>query len=121
SLDAKSRTLSVEIEIPSNGVLVPGSYAYVSLRGEFPNRLTIPPATVIRDGDQSYVFLFKDGKAAKTPVHLGLRTDDLVEVLRKQVSSGGKTTWEPFGDQEMVLSGNVAALSDGQAVQLTKQ
>jgi HlyD family secretion protein len=121
SLDAKSRTLSVEIDMPSDGVLVPGSYAYVSLRGEFPNRLTIPAATVVNQGDQSYVFLLKDGKAARTPVHLGLRSGNLVEVLRKQVVAEGKTTWEPFGDQEIVLSGNVAALSDGQAVQVTKQ
>jgi HlyD family secretion protein len=121
SLDSKSRTLRIEIEMRTDGVLVPGMYAYVSLRGEFPNRLTIPAAAVLTQGDQSSVFLLEDGKAARTPVHLGMRSGNLVEVLRKQVASEGKTTWEAFGDQDVVLSGNVASLSDGQAVQVTKQ
>jgi HlyD family secretion protein len=116
SLDAKERTLRVEIELPSDSLLLPGAYAYVTLKGTFPERLTVPASAVVTQGEQSCLFLLQDGKAFRTPVHLGLRSGKLVELLRKQVVREGKTSWEPCTGEETVLTGDLAALTDGQAV-----
>jgi hypothetical protein len=60
------------------------------------------------------------GNAVRTPVKLGLRARDNVEVLRKQtfpVSVGEPTAWEDFTGRELSVRENPSSLSDGQQVQ----
>jgi HlyD family secretion protein len=121
SLAARERTLRIEIDLPSEGVLVPGTYAYVSLEGKFADRLTVPASAVMNLGDQACCFLLEQGKARRTPVQLGLRNGSIVEVLRKQVSSESHTGWENFTGQETIVSGNLANLTDGQVVQVERK
>src|SRR5207248_2826001 len=117
SLNAKERTLRAEVDLPSDDILLPGMYAYVSLRGKFADRLTVPAAALLTSGDQQFCFLYEEGKARKTPVQTGLRSGNVVEILRRQVNAGGQMRWEDFSGEETLLVGNLSTLSDGQAVE----
>lgn len=121
SLSAKDRTLRIEIDAVCEDVFLPGMYAYVSLRGEFPERLTVPAAAIVTSGDQQVCFVLEHGKARRINVQLGLRSGNLVELLRKQTHADGETRWEPFTGEEEILIGNLGSLSDGQAVQPGKR
>ena len=65
-LDARSRTLRVEVYLPNpEGKLHPGLYAYASIVAEeHPNALSLPTSAIIRDGDKVSCVVVKDGRAA---------------------------------------------------------
>src|SRR5262245_20191874 len=83
--EARERTLRVEIDLPADEALVPGMYAYVSLRAA--ERRTLPSAAILGQDAQPYCYLLQDGKAKRTPLKLGARSGDVVEILEKQVAS----------------------------------
>jgi RND family efflux transporter MFP subunit len=120
-LSAKGRTLRIEIDLPSKGILVPGTYAYVSLTARPANRLTLPAAAIADLDDQPYCFLLSDGKAVKTPVQIGMRNGERIEVRRKQVSGDGGPQWVALSPTDEVILGNLSALSDGQPVPNLKE
>jgi multidrug efflux pump subunit AcrA (membrane-fusion protein) len=127
ALDRMARTLIAEIDLPNpKDQLRPGMYVSAAITAEHPDVMTLPASAVMTQGDvtqgyQSYCFLFADGKVHRTPVELGARGTDRVEVLKKQVRSakvGEEGTWENFTGQEAVVRANLFGLSDGQAVTL---
>jgi HlyD family secretion protein len=120
SLDERTRTLRAEVHLKNpTGELRPGMYANVTILTKVPNVLTLPPAAILSDilanKDQSYCFIVEDGKARKTLVQTGVRGDEGVQVLRKQVP-GGKL--EDFSGTEAIVVSNPGALLDGQDVQI---
>lgn len=130
SLDRTARTLVAEIDLPNpKDQLRPGMYVSSTISGEHPGVLTLPASAVMTQGDvtqgyQSYCFLVQDGKVRRTPVEIGARGDDRVEVLRRQAKpakSGEEGAWEDFTGQEAVVQDNLAALSDGQAVSVASK
>jgi multidrug efflux pump subunit AcrA (membrane-fusion protein) len=73
-------------------------------------------------GYQSYCYLVVDGKVRRTPVEIGARGSDRVEVLKKQAppaKAGEQGASEDFTGEEVVVQANLSALSDGQAVTVT--
>lgn len=121
SLDAKSRTLRVEIDLPNpQGRLRPGMYASVTLDAEFPNRLTLPSSAVATHGVQLVCFEVEDGKVFCLPVKAGLREGSLIEVLKKQrqpARSGEEGDWEDFTGKEVIVQAGLSGLRDGQPVE----
>ncbi|HXG10409.1 MAG TPA: efflux RND transporter periplasmic adaptor subunit [Gemmataceae bacterium] len=121
SLDAKARTLRTEIDLPNpQGRLRPGMYAYVTFLAESRSGFTLPVSAVVMQADQPYCYLVENGKAVRTPVKVGVRHGQLVQVLKKQTKPPAKAgepgVWEDFtGDEQVVLS-NPGSLSDGQIV-----
>ena len=120
-LDNQTRTLRTEIDLSnSEGHLRPGMYATARLILEHPRALTVPSSAVLHQDDQDWVMQVVRGKAVHTPVKLGLRARDNVEVLREQVfpvSVGEPTAWEDSTGRELIVRENASTLSDGLQVQ----
>jgi RND family efflux transporter MFP subunit len=125
SLDRTARTLLAETEVPdADGRLRPGMYAYAALTAERPNVLALPAAAVLTEGDvtggyRTFCFVVKDGKAWRTPVEVGARDSQWVEVLKKQARPGESARWEDFTGREEVALGNLSGLTDGQPVSIS--
>jgi multidrug efflux pump subunit AcrA (membrane-fusion protein) len=128
ALDRTARTLVAEIDLPNpRDQLRPGMYASATITAELPDVLTLPASAVLTQGDvtqgyQSYCFVVEDGKVWRTVVELGARGTDRVEALRKWIKtakSGEEGAWQDFTGEESVVRGNLAGLSDGQAVSVT--
>jgi multidrug efflux pump subunit AcrA (membrane-fusion protein) len=119
ALDATSRTLMAQIELPNpKGNFLPGMYAYGSVLIERPDVRALPVAVVTQIGNQTYCYLAVDGKAVRTPVQTGVSDGFWVEVTGKLVRSAGSSegTWVPFDGTEAVVDGDLSQVSDGQKV-----
>jgi RND family efflux transporter MFP subunit len=123
SLDARARTLRTEIDLANpQGSHRPGMYAYVTFTAELPSTFTLPVAGVVSQGSEAYCFCVEGGKALRTPIRLGVRDSQSVQVLKK-LSAGagadGQKTWQDFTGKEDVILTSPATLTDGQAVTVT--
>jgi multidrug efflux pump subunit AcrA (membrane-fusion protein) len=125
SLNPTARTLLAEFDVSdAGGKLRPGMYAYATITAERPQVWTLPASAVVTEGDvtqgyQTYAYFLKDGKAWRTPLEVGARDPQRVEVLKRQTrptSPSEPARWEAITGQEEVVSGNVSGLSDGQPV-----
>ena len=105
-LDAKSRTLRTEIDLPNaEGKLRPGLYANTTIFvTEHPDALLVPGSAVVNRESQPYCVIVVGGKADRRPVKLGLDDGTRVEIV-----SGLE------GD-EAVVTTSAASLEKGQAV-----
>lgn len=103
SLNATSRTLTVEAEIENvDGLLKPGQFATVRITQSQPVPAVMVPTTAVRtDGDINRVFVIKDGVAAERLVQLGLLENEMIEI--KQGVREGET----------VATSNLDKLGDG--------
>jgi HlyD family secretion protein len=107
SLDRKERTLLTEIDLTNpKDELRPGMYVYATLTAVRDGVLTLPASAVVTksdqtQGDQTYCYLLEDDKPVKTPMKIGVRDGDRVEVLGKQTGQGG--SWAAFTGQEKVV------------------
>jgi HlyD family secretion protein len=107
ALDAHSRTLRAEIDLPNpDGALHPGLYAYTSIvADEHPDALTLPSTAVIREGGKAFCAAVRQGRVARLPIEVGLSDGTRTEVL-----SG-------LDEGEVVVKANAASLADGQPVE----
>jgi HlyD family secretion protein len=105
-LDAKSRTLRTEIDIPNpEDSLRPGLYVNATIIvDERHNALTVPASAVVRADSRTFCVSVVDGRSVWKPVKLGLDDGTTVEIL-----SGLQTN-------DAVVKVNSSALIDGQAV-----
>jgi len=110
ALDEATKTMLTEIELPNpTGDLRPGMYASVQLEVEHKSEaLLLPAAAVLTEKAGTFLFLVADGKAKKTPVHIGFRDSANVEIT-DGVEPG----------QPVILARN-QVLNDGQAVAATE-
>ncbi|QQS55902.1 MAG: efflux RND transporter periplasmic adaptor subunit [Candidatus Competibacteraceae bacterium] len=83
ALDAETRTVLLRARLPNPGnKLRPGLFARVGLVLEQrKNALVVPEQAIVPVGQATFVYRVVDGKAAMTPVKLGLRRPGLVEIL----------------------------------------
>src|SRR5438309_3846917 len=87
TLNPQNRTLRVEIDLHnSQGKLLPGMFVQASIIIEHRNVWTLPVAAVPTDGDQAFCYRLLHGKAVRMPIQIGLRGNDLVEILKKQTT-----------------------------------
>ncbi|MHC5543239.1 efflux RND transporter periplasmic adaptor subunit, partial [Singulisphaera rosea] len=119
-LDDRTRTLRTEIDLPNpDGVLRPGMYATARIPVPRPETLTLPASSVFQQDDQMWVVRLEGNLAVRTPVQLGLRDRQRVEVLRKQKSAleqGLPAEWVDFSEADRVVRENPSALVDGQPI-----
>jgi multidrug efflux pump subunit AcrA (membrane-fusion protein) len=121
ALDSTSRTLLAQIDLPNpKGTFVPGMYAYGSVLIERPQVRAVPLTVVTRIGNQTYCYLVVNGKAVRTPVHVGVSDGSWVEVTERLVPSAGSSeeTWVAFDGAEAVVAGDLSEISDGTTVQV---
>ncbi len=83
-VDPATRTLKVRAKAKnSSGDLLPGSYAEIELvLDENSNAVSVPTESVVPDISGEIVYLYKNGKAAPSPVQTGLRTNTEVQIIR---------------------------------------
>jgi HlyD family secretion protein len=105
-LDAKSRTLRVEIDLKNpDGKLRPGLYANTTLFvTEHAGALVVPGSAVAGRDSQAYCGIIFDGKIVRRPVKLGLDDGTRVEILAG------------LQGDEAVVKAHAASLEIGQAV-----
>ncbi len=80
-IDPVGRAFKLRAELPNPDLLLPaGMFMQLAVELERRDAVTIPEEAVIVEGDQAYVFLIANGKAARREVVLGLREPGIVEV-----------------------------------------
>ena len=115
ALNAKSRTLRAEIDIPNpGGRILPNMYAYGTVELTRVNVLAVPLQAVFQLGNQSCCYALEDGKAVQLPVQLGIDDGTWVEVTKKRI----KGEWSSFNGAEQILVGNLSQLSNGEPVRV---
>ncbi len=118
-VDNQSRTLRTQIDLPNpEGRLRPGLYATAQITVERPGGLTLPASAILTQDEEPAIFRVEEGKAVRTPVKLGVRQGDRVEVLQKQTAGpkhGQPAKWAALTGDEVVVA-RPGALADGQEV-----
>ena len=119
ALEAKQRTLRVEIDFPNpTGELRPGMYAYARIRGQDSKVLAIPAAAIESRDGAHFCFLVENGKAVRTPIKIGARQGTLrgsgpkADEIARRAARGGKS----FTGQEWLPPSYPSQWIDGQAV-----
>jgi multidrug efflux pump subunit AcrA (membrane-fusion protein) len=118
-LDTQTRTLRAQIDLPNpDGRLRPGLYATARITVDRPGAYTLPASAILAQDDEPAVFRVEDGRAVRTPVKLGVRQGNSVEVLRKQTAGarhGKPAEWGALTGEEEIVS-RPGALTEGQEV-----
>jgi RND family efflux transporter MFP subunit len=106
TLDTNSATMTVEVDLPnSDNALIAGAYVKAMLAAEtHPNALLIPVSAILAEKVSSSVFVYREGKAVKTPIVVGFNDGKNAEVI-----SGVS------GDEALILLTGLT-LTDGQSV-----
>ncbi len=112
----QTRTLWTEIDLTKKEYdgLLPGMYVYADVFIHRANVYAVPPQALRVSGNQTYCFLLKDGKAAKTPVEAGVSDGSWTEIERTATGN----VWSKVTGKEQVILGNLDELSDGEAVEV---
>jgi multidrug efflux pump subunit AcrA (membrane-fusion protein) len=121
ALNVTSRTLRAEIDLLNpGGKILPGMYAYAKLIITRPDVRAIPMDALTHSGDQTYCWMLKDGKAARTEVQTGVNDGKWIEVTNRQGAANpdAEDTWEPIDGKEQMIVGDLSVLTDGGAVKV---
>ncbi|ARJ57194.1 efflux RND transporter periplasmic adaptor subunit [Campylobacter cuniculorum] len=96
-IDANSGTVKAKAIFDNNdSKLLPGAFANVSTDGFIQrNGFKIPQVAILQDQKEVYVYIIKDGKATKTPVHISSQTNDYA-VIDKGLKNGDKIIVDNF-------------------------
>ncbi len=81
-IDVNTRTIGVRALYPNSGEeLKPGRFTSVkALLSQIDNTVSIPTEAVIPEMDGETVYIYKNGKAEKTRVQTGLRTESHIQI-----------------------------------------
>lgn len=109
SIDPETRSISVRALYPNRNLeLRPGSFARIEFElNHMQNALQVPAQAVIPELGGYKVFRLKSGKAAQTPITVGIRTTEMV-----QVTSG-------LTEGDTVITTGILQLRDGLPVILS--
>lgn len=82
SIDVATRTVEVHATIPNNAhQLAPGMFVKISQElSERQNALVVPAEALVATISGSEVYVIKNGRAVETPVQVGARWNDMVEI-----------------------------------------
>jgi HlyD family secretion protein len=110
ALDVSSRSLETIIDLDNrDGRIRPGLYATAKIiLAEKPDALVLPSAAAVRQGKEAFCYRLIDRKAVKTPIVLGIKVGDDMEV-----TSG-------LSDNDTVILNKALSLKDGQPVDVLK-
>ena len=134
ALNVKSRTLRAEIDLPNtNSMLLPGMYAYATVVIERRGVRTIPVSATTHTGDETYCWMYEDGKAKRTEIRTGVTDGDYIEVVSlggplPTTDMGGSSaknkmtqSWNPVQGSEQIILGDLSVLSEGGKVDVSSQ
>ncbi len=116
ALNIKSRTLRAEVDLPNPGSqLLPGMYSYAKVIIERPDVRALPVAALTHNGEKTFCWTYKEGRAVRTEVRTGISDGNWIEVtnLQRAPSSGVEDEWAPITGKEKVILGDLSILADG--------
>ena len=89
ALDAMSKTMQVEVDIPNkDGKIITGMYAKVLLQvGSRENILSLPVIAKVRYKNEACILVVEDGIVKRLPVKIGLSDKDYFEVLNAEITN----------------------------------
>ena len=116
SIRERTRTLWTEIDLTRKQYdgLRPGMYVTVNLFVHEPNVFTLPQEALLVQGNQTYCYLVRDGRAVKTPIDTAVSDGKWTEVHKMKIDD----PWVNVTGSEEVVVGDLSDLSDGQAVRI---
>jgi membrane fusion protein, multidrug efflux system len=97
TISSATRSFNVELELPNRkDILKPGMFVRVSMDLGEVETFVVPANTVlVQEGTNiRFVFVEKDGVAARTEVILGKRFDDQFEIISDNLKTGDKLVTE---------------------------
>jgi RND family efflux transporter MFP subunit len=106
--DPSTRQVSVQVAITGDHQLTVGMFAEGRVQTEAKEGLSVPESSLVRQGDQVYVWRVKDGRLNKLEVGLGVR----------DVQSGSYAINSGLAQGDLVLRHPLGALVDGARVEL---
>lgn len=108
ALDAKSKTMQVEIDMENkDGKIVTGMYAKALLQiGSRDNILSLPIISKISHKNEDYVLAVENNTVKRVPVKIGLSDKDYFEVLNAEITAS----------MQIIVSGK-GLVNDGQKVE----
>jgi len=124
ALNVKSRTLRVEIDLPNTGSqLLPGMYAYASLKIERPGVRALPIDALVHSGDETFCWCYENGHAVRTELQTGANDGEWIEVTNRRVPTArparsGDDGWTPIDGSEQVIVDHLAILTDDSPVRV---
>ena len=134
ALNVKSRTLRAEIDLPNtDSQLLPGMYAYATVVIERRGVRTIPVSATTHTGDETYCWMYADGKAKRTEVRTGVSDGDYIEIVSlggpmPTTGMGGASSknkmirsWNPVQGSEQIILGDLSVLSEGGKVEVSSK
>jgi membrane fusion protein (multidrug efflux system) len=81
-IDPVTRSITVRAKIPNpDGVLRPGMFMTVTLRGEPVPTIVVPESAIVPEQGRTFVFVASDGKAERREVHVGRRRPGEVQIV----------------------------------------
>lgn len=106
-IDPVSRMAEAVVEVASGSPLLPGAVVRADIPVDGgPDVIAVPRNSVLKDGERSFLFVVRDGKAIKTWVVTGRENETLLEI-RSGVAAG----------DSIVVEGNYE-LSDAMSVKI---
>jgi RND family efflux transporter MFP subunit len=121
ALNVKSRTLRAEIDLPNpGGQLLPGMYAYAKVIIERPGVRALPVSALTHNGERTFCWIYKDGRAEQTEIRTGVSDGRLIEVtnLQRPTESDVENPWKPVDGSEQVIVGDLSVLANGAPVEI---
>jgi membrane fusion protein, multidrug efflux system len=105
-VDPVTRAVTIRADLPNDdGLLKPGMFLTVRLAGQSRERVLIPEAALVPEGDRQHVYVVRDERAWRTDVVVGRRLRGEVEILEglragdrvivegtQKVANGGRVT-----------------------------
>jgi RND family efflux transporter MFP subunit len=123
TLNPQNRTLRTEIDLRNaEGKLLPGMYVTATIIAEHKNVWALPVAALVTQGEQTFCYRVENGKAVRTPIQVGLRGNEWVEVLKKQTRAAKgaeENGWEDLTGEEAIVASDIASLTDGQTANVS--
>jgi len=89
SVDPKTGAVLVRLALPADSKLRSGQFARARIvTEELTDRLAVPRESVVKSDDAPVIYLVTGDKAVQTPVKIGARDGNLVEVEAKDLKEG---------------------------------
>jgi membrane fusion protein, multidrug efflux system len=80
-VDPITRSITVRARIPNpDGLLRPGMFMTVSLRGEAVPAIVVPESAIVPEQGRTFVFVVREAKAERHEVHVGQRRPGEVQI-----------------------------------------
>ncbi|HEY0789866.1 MAG TPA: efflux RND transporter periplasmic adaptor subunit [Chthoniobacterales bacterium] len=87
-VNATTRLVDVYVALPQPGSLLLNAYVQGNIEVAAHEGVVVPRRAVFEDQGEPVLFVVREGKAQRIPVHLGLQNDDEIELTDGTIRSG---------------------------------